>query len=110
MVDHQSKLHRFSFGAILVGFTAPVCMTAEKRSILQRSGSLQRFQLHEKSFLRLAQSIVERLANPRRSNGSRLEWSAVRDPPPIENLPLFFVAMEIQKKLLVLGEAKSMVR
>jgi hypothetical protein len=48
MVDHQSKLHRFSFGAILVGFAAPIPMTGEKRSIRQPSANLQEFQVESK--------------------------------------------------------------
>jgi hypothetical protein len=35
----------FSFGTILCGFTAPACITGEKRSILQPSENLKEFQV-----------------------------------------------------------------
>src|SRR5258708_12432825 len=43
MVDHQSKLHRFSpLAQLSLGLPAPIRMTGEKRSILQPSQSLLR--------------------------------------------------------------------
>jgi len=45
MVDHQSKLHRFSpLAQLSLALPAPIRMTGEKRSIRQISGNLPEFQ------------------------------------------------------------------